>query len=394
MAMGKKKKRLLKKKHRNFLLWVLTIISLTLAIAHSVNRFISSSQEIIIVDPAQKAPPDNSAHCQILIDTSEDMATYFDGLTKWEVAKNAVNDEFKMLAEKYDKIGLRIFGGECTVPPNPFENECDKLSRLVVEFGNNNKKTIRDSLESIELYGRKTLFCGLTKSVHDYLPLNIVNPEKRIIILTSGIDTCDFGPIDHLKSRLEENDIDPKIRLIGLSVTNEERKLLDTFSDSIKAEKYDVVYNAFQLKRAIRGLPILEILPDSIKQILLSSNLIGNQLIRLSNQLKPDTFERANPTIISAKREIQNFEHLLQANRTTEPNFIRYFYNRIDSLFSIQKSMVSLADSIFQFHNDDIEKVIEFNNDWNDNKIPDYRRRRGEIISHLNQYYQSDILRK
>ena len=149
----------------------------------------------------------------IVLDRSAAMAEPFDGGTKFEAAKNTLIRKSMIRVAAKDNLALRVFGGEC------FD---ENSSKLVVKFGQDNKKDVEKEFEKItlaDLKGETTLVTAVVDATSDFSPIErFTNVNTNIVVIAGGFDSCPGTSAQDITARLEQSKIKLDIQLIGLRI--------------------------------------------------------------------------------------------------------------------------------------------------------------------------------
>jgi hypothetical protein len=164
--------------------------------------------------PDEQAKVNNNT--LIVLDRSAAMAEPFDGVTKFEAAKNTLIRKSLIKIATNDNLALRMFGGPC------FE---ESSSRLVIKFGQDNKKDVEKEFSKIKtehLKGETTLVSAIVDATGDFNP-----PERfsdvntNIVVIAGGFDSCPGASAQDIIDRLAQSKIKLDIQLIGLRIPRE-----------------------------------------------------------------------------------------------------------------------------------------------------------------------------
>lgn len=145
----------------------------------------------------------------ILVDTSNGANERFDGTTKAMAVEKALRTTLSKISNS-DNTALRQFGGEC-------ENT-SKATSVLVDFATDNKNNILSALKKIDYFGARTLNTGIIEATGAFNNTRrFGNVKKRIVVITSGEDTCEMDDSD-LIERLEQMNIRTGFLIIGVGV--------------------------------------------------------------------------------------------------------------------------------------------------------------------------------
>ena len=147
--------------------------------------------------PFFSSTPQAVFNTEILLDRSSAMAELLEGKTKLAAAVDAVEIELNKPYPKRSNRAFRHFGGPC---------EGDN-TKLTVPFGQDNKAQVQKELAVIkeaQPRGATTLVTGILEAIEDFSSVTPFDDKKLgLIVITSGVDTCDTDYIEHIQDRMQ-----------------------------------------------------------------------------------------------------------------------------------------------------------------------------------------------
>jgi Mg-chelatase subunit ChlD len=156
---------------------------------------------------------------EIILDTSVAMQKPFEGGTKLEAAVKALNKVLSFQVADRDNLAFRRYGGPCK----------GDNTELLVNFGQNNVKQIRDHLPSASKGDTTTTANAIVRAVSDFDDLQrFADVNRRVLIITGGRDMCDPQAADVIRQSLLKKKIRPTFWFIGMDVPpDQERQLIE-----------------------------------------------------------------------------------------------------------------------------------------------------------------------
>jgi choice-of-anchor C domain-containing protein len=215
---------------------IMAIIAIISALAGAVYGVIQ-----ILYSPAFKIAKVQE-NIQIVLDSSDAMAKPFDGSTKLEAARKAVEKSLALQIADKDNLAFRLFGGDCS----------KDNSQLIVDFGQHNKETIRNALKNITLDGRTTLASGVIEATGDFNdPERFGGVNKTIIVITGGKDPCHPDAPQFIEDRLTRAKIEMHLRFIGMGLKPDEKDQLTRIAENTGGRAF-FPDNQEELTRAVQ----------------------------------------------------------------------------------------------------------------------------------------------
>ena len=153
---------------------------------------------------------------ELVLDCSAVMVEPFDGKTKFDVAKDVIQNILSSEAAENDNLAFRKYGGPCEGENN----------WLIVKFSTNNEQQILKALKNTTIIGEATLVDAVIEATGDFNDIKqFRGVNKRIIVITGSNESCMRNSINSMQRRLEarrnESDrIELSFRFIGLGISH------------------------------------------------------------------------------------------------------------------------------------------------------------------------------
>lgn len=195
-----------------------------------------------------EAPP-HLFNTLILVDTSIHMKQRLNGVEKWTIAQKILSDDIRRERTPNENTSLVGFGGSCT------ENQ----AKLIVDFDTNNIENIIKTLANVKPNGESMLSSGLLFSLRSFSNLNQFKKDsiKKIIVISSGIDSCQSDYQSIVKKELENlkkvsSGYSLSFHIIGLSAEAEDTNWFQKIADDTGG----IAYFPSNTEEAIRAFKI------------------------------------------------------------------------------------------------------------------------------------------
>ena len=194
---------------------------------------------LILLFGFNTALANNQRETLILFDSSGSMVDPFEGKTKIEHAADAVFNILQQMPND-EKIGLRTIG----VHPSQIMNllnagrkEICQQTLLHNPIRSYNEEHIIGSLKELYPFGPSPLAYALRTVVEN--DFQHYTPEKHIILITDGYETCDGNPCEYIKYLMTQRD-DIIIDVVAIGANKYDLSYLQCLTDSTGGKIYDV----------------------------------------------------------------------------------------------------------------------------------------------------------
>lgn len=149
----------------------------------------------------------------VLFDSSGSMAATLNGQRKIDVAKRNVGNYMRVLGT-IAQVGLVVYGhkGNNTEAGKP--ESCAGVD-VLVPVGQLDSNNVDGILQSFEPTGW-TPIAGALEKVEEAFA-NVQGPNKRVIIVSDGIETCEGDPVA-VARRLNESGLNVQVDVIGFDI--------------------------------------------------------------------------------------------------------------------------------------------------------------------------------
>jgi len=201
-----------------------------------------------IPDAAFLKEAKNRTNIQIVVDRSKGMESPFDGRTKWDAAIEAIDATLSIISDE-DNLSLRKFGGPCK----------QNNTELAVNFDTKNIRRVRKKLRQMTLGGETTLVNAVVHATGNFNNLELFGGDvtNKIIIISSGADSCITDSSERIRERLQEFSstsglMRVNFRFIGMGVKDDERLSYAKMVNAVGG-KVDFPQTFHELKDAIKN---------------------------------------------------------------------------------------------------------------------------------------------
>ncbi|SES04530.1 Ca-activated chloride channel family protein [Gracilibacillus ureilyticus] len=182
---------------------------------------------------------------QILLDSSGSMEGEIDGISKMELAKDAVQSFVEELPEEA-QVSLRVYGHKGTSDPADWELSCSS-SEQIYPLGEFNQEEFTASLEQFSPAGWTPLAKSMEEAMNDLKDQTGENVNNIIYIVSDGMETCDGDPVETAKS-LNQSEIEAIVNIIGFDLDDEGQDALKEVAEAGNGE-YSTVDSKEELQR-------------------------------------------------------------------------------------------------------------------------------------------------
>lgn len=229
-----------------------------------------------------------------VFDASKSMSAKHQNMTRMEGAKQLLNRFLDSLGKnKNFQFALRMYGHKTKYPPG----NCSE-TELLVPFGPNNIKSIRDKVALAKPTGITPIEHSLTEAANDFKDKNAVN---IVILITDGIEECGGDPCKARKKLLEKGIVfKPFIVGIGLSPAQIKTfECVGTFFDFDNNATFNTISNIIRQYKPLKTTAQVNLLDKSSQPSESNVNLSFydlnsgaykyNYIHTLNNLDRPDT---------------------------------------------------------------------------------------------------------
>ena len=174
----------------------------------------------------------------IIFDASGSMWGQINGVTKIEIAKNAL----KRVVREWNpdvELGLTLYG-------HRFKGDCNDIE-TVIPVGKIDKNRVISTVMSIKPKGKTPISRTLRKVAEE---IKYTEEKATIILISDGKETCDPDPCGTAKE-LEKQGIDFVTHVIGFNVDKKTSQQLECIADATGGE-YFSAKNAAALNKAMK----------------------------------------------------------------------------------------------------------------------------------------------
>lgn len=219
----------------------------------------------------------------ILFDSSGSMVDPFEGKTKIEHAADAVFNLLQNMPND-EKIGLRTIGvhpSQIMGLLNAGRKEICQQTYLHTPIRMYNKENILGSLKELYPFGPSPLAYALRQVVEN--DFQYASPEKHIILITDGYETCDGNPCEYIKYLMTQRK-DLIIDVIAIGANKYDLSYLKCLTDSTGGKIYDV-QRPIDITPVVKQL-IRDISPET-KQVNANQQVDFKQIIQQPVKFAP-----------------------------------------------------------------------------------------------------------
>lgn len=184
---------------------------------------------------AQEIEP---TYLEIIFDASGSMEKETDRAYSRELKVRIARDEIKSFVARLGrrpglKVALRVFGTER-------ERRCEDV-RLLQEFA----PVSDDMLARIDTispapFGMTPIARSLELALDDFMGIDEESPNKAVLLITDGIETCD-GDVDGAVSKISAANVDLRIHIVGFDVLDWEDPAQKKLQEAAKATGGEVM---------------------------------------------------------------------------------------------------------------------------------------------------------
>lgn len=172
---------------------------------------------------AQKKSAAKPVRILFVFDASKSMSAKLDNMSRMDGAKNLFYRFVDSLGkDKSMQFALRMYGHTVKYPPG----DC-KDSKLIVPFGPNNLKLIKQKVSEAKPTGITPIEHSLTEAANDFKDNKTTN---IVIIITDGIEECGGDPCS-ARQKLMAKGIVFKPFIIGIGLSPEQIKTFECVGD-------------------------------------------------------------------------------------------------------------------------------------------------------------------
>ena len=171
----------------------------------------------------------SATHFALLLDASGSMNVESDGISRMELAKEAIGDFTEILPEN-SSISLRVYGHKGTGTDEDKKKSCE--STEVLYNGEMDKSKFSKALDGVSAAGWTPIANALKESEKD-IPENA--SSAIVYVVSDGIETCDGNPVAEAE-KLNGQGVQPIINIIGFQVDDEAQKLLKKVAEAGQGE--------------------------------------------------------------------------------------------------------------------------------------------------------------
>ena len=177
----------------------------------------------------------------ILFDSTGSMGDQFLGKTKVEHAADAVNNILQQMPQD-EKVGLRTIG----IPPDKLltlaSSKVTRKEICVQTYLRNrirtfNQRAIKGTLSELFAFGPTPLAYSLRTTIEN--DFHFSTPEKHIILITDGYETCDGNPCEYIKMIMKKRK-DIVIDVVAIGANSYDLNYLKCLTDATGGDVYDI----------------------------------------------------------------------------------------------------------------------------------------------------------
>ncbi|MCB0317108.1 MAG: VWA domain-containing protein [Bdellovibrionales bacterium] len=201
----------------------------------------------------------------VVLDASGSMWGQIEGKTKIEIARDVVGDFLDNLSPNLD-LGLVAYG-------HRKKGDCDDIESLI-EPSPVNKTNFQATVNQIKPKGMTPLSASVIKAAEK---LKFTEDKATVILVSDGIETCDFDPCEVGKS-LEEQGVDFTAHVIGFGVSKDDEEQLRCLAEATGGE-YRTANDAGSLKDALGSAATQAAVIPDFNLILRAKQLGTDELI-------------------------------------------------------------------------------------------------------------------
>lgn len=173
----------------------------------------------------------------IVLDSSGSMWGQIEGLSKYKIAQNALNNILPKLSNR--SVGLIAYG-------HRRKSDCTDIE-LISPLNKDNGANITSAISELKPIG-KTPLSAAVKQAADLL--SFTSSKATVILITDGVETCDADPCV-LGSELSQQGIDFTAHVIGFGLSAQEGRQVSCLAEEtggiyLNAENADSLSDALQ----------------------------------------------------------------------------------------------------------------------------------------------------
>lgn len=296
---------------------------------------------------------------EIVLDRSAGMSEPFGAGTKLDTAARSV--EKYISPRDADNLAFRIFG-----------EECNANSELVVKFGQNNTKRIRNALRNIRTKGKANLATAIIEATGDFNELIRFPPtvNKKIIVITGTSDSCEREPARIIRERLAElaagHSIQVDFRFIGLAIPPDQREAFRKIAQATGAQATFVATEEELLTVLKKFLEVEPVVTDVNTFLAILNKVIGhlNEMVR---SIDRRDYESARGMLRAAREEFAGTDLSFRdlATRRTIPDY-QMLYEVARQNRETQSQALKLSESMIALaRREDIDAYNNAIAEWN-----------------------------
>jgi len=345
----------------------------TMAIFALISAIVATVSGLIVL--FQKFEPTKILQNTVIVfDRSAAMNDPFEGGTKLNAAIEAVNDALGSEVASADNLALRSFGGPCD----------SANSQMVIGFRQHNGDRVRNAVKTFQASGKATLTSALIEATGDFNdPKRFEGMNKRIIVITGGVDSCQTDPVKYIRNRLENlgagDNINVSFRFIGMALDSEQRNELNAIaqetsgiSEENVSDQVFFVDSKSELKKVLEEIVEVEPILDTVNKMAKYMNDVTDQLNPAVSAINSKDYSAAEEHLQAAKGEFNKSQPLL-AGLGGILN-VELFHDQLQELYKLtatnqelqQKQLELLQTMINQGKRGDTDALKKTVDEWNE----------------------------
>jgi len=371
----------------------------TMAVVALVSATIAAITGLITL--SQRLGPARVAQNTIIVfDRSLAMNGPFDGGTKLEAATEALNKVLSTEVAGADNLALRSFGGPC-------EGE---NSQIAVRFSQHNETRVRDKVQTFQADGESTLTDAMIEAIGDFSEdsSRFEGVNKRIIVITGGVDRCQDDPAKYIHNRLESlasgEGIAVSFRFIGMALDPEQQNQLTAIaeetgglSEETLEDQLFFVNSQSELEEVLKQIVDVEPILNTANSMGTIMNSVTDHVNEAISAINDEDFAAAEEGLQAAKDEFKKTQLLLTdlGQRLSVPEFheqLQKLYELLTENRGLQEKQLELLEAmISQGKSGDTDALNETTLEWNENisnfdsNIYEMDRITAEIVNSLRE---------
>lgn len=319
---------------------------------------------------------------EIVLDRSAAMNQEFENGTKLQAALASVEKVLLEQVADRDNLAFRLFGGTCD----------DDGTKLALNFHQNNAGQLRNLLHNIKADGQTGLARAVIDASSDFNdPERFKGVSKRIIVITSGDDSCLKDAVAAIRERFERSkrngfEIQLDYRFIGVGVIPSEQQRLAEIAQ-ITGGKVVFADHPHELDNVLHQLLVVEPVVNDVHSLVQILNVGVGHINQAIGSINGKDYSSAEAGIEAARDEFKHSDlpFLDLGKRQSSEQFQKLYQmaavNRDlqDKFFNLSQILVSQGkgNDIEDF-NKTIQKYNELSAAYNE-KVGQIN----EILQHL-----------